>query len=320
MAKITNTGTAEVLFRSLNGIDYRIPAGQTVTVPDPEVTYDLVDSGIEAGYLTVTNDDDSPFFNQYGKVLGFLDGSGAGGGGGGGGSGDGLTDAQLRASPVPVTGTFTTDGLTDTQLRATPVPVSGTVTANGPLTNTQLRASAVPVSGTVTATGPLTDTQLRASAVPVSGPLTDTQLRATAVPVSGTVTATGPLTDTQLRASAVTISGTVTASGPATNAELRASPLPVRTVVSGSGNISVDTDSVGTNFATFFPAQSCQRVVVFNNTGTTIEIQQGGFGVAIPLSTGNFITLDGVFDVSQIGVRRVDQDPTVVTVQGRWEF
>ncbi len=80
-----------------------------------------------------------------------------------------LTDTQLRASPVPVSGTVTaTGGLTDTQLRATPVPVSGTVTASGPLTDTQLRATPVPVSGTVTASGPLTDTQLRASAVPVS--------------------------------------------------------------------------------------------------------------------------------------------------------
>jgi hypothetical protein len=79
-------------------------------------------------------------------------------------------------------------GLTDAQLRASPVPVSGTVSTGG-LTDTQLRASAVPVSGTVTASGPLTDTQLRASAVPVSGPLTDTQLRASAVPVSGSVTA-----------------------------------------------------------------------------------------------------------------------------------
>ena len=47
---------------------------------------------------------------------------------------------------VPVSGP-----LTDTQLRATAVPVSGTVTATGPLTDTQLRATAVPVSGTVTA-------------------------------------------------------------------------------------------------------------------------------------------------------------------------
>lgn len=36
--------------------------------------------------------------------------------------------------------------LTDTQLRATAVPVSGTVTASGPLTDTQLRAAAVPIS------------------------------------------------------------------------------------------------------------------------------------------------------------------------------
>ena len=38
-----------------------------------------------------------------------------------------LTDTQLRATPVPVSGTVTTGGLTDTQLRATPVPVSGTI-------------------------------------------------------------------------------------------------------------------------------------------------------------------------------------------------
>jgi hypothetical protein len=78
-----------------------------------------------------------------------------------------LTDAQLRASSVPVSGPF----LTDTQLRATPVPVSG------PATNAELRATPLPVSG------PLTNTELRATAVPVSGPLTDAALRATPVRV-----------------------------------------------------------------------------------------------------------------------------------------
>jgi hypothetical protein len=62
--------------------------------------------------------------------------------------------------------------LTDIELRASPVPVSG------PLTDSELRASAVPVSG------PLTDAELRATAVPVLGPLTDSELRATPVPVS----------------------------------------------------------------------------------------------------------------------------------------
>jgi hypothetical protein len=46
-----------------------------------------------------------------------------------------LTDTQLRATPVPVSGP-----LTDGQLRATPVPVSG------PLTDSQLRATPVSVS------------------------------------------------------------------------------------------------------------------------------------------------------------------------------
>ncbi len=97
-----------------------------------------------------------------------------------------LTDIQLRAAPVPVSGS---------------VAVSGSVGVTGPLTDTQLRASAVAITGTVAAvTGGLTDTQLRAAAVPVTGTLTDTQLRATPVPVSG------PLTDTQLRATAVPIS------------------------------------------------------------------------------------------------------------------
>lgn len=123
-----------------------------------------------------------------------------------------LTDAQLRASAVPVSGTFfqatqpvslatNTPDVTDRAARLLGhVTVdNASIPVTGPLTDTQLRASAVPVSG------PLTDTQLRASAVGVSGPLTDTQLRASAVPVSG------PLTDTQLRATAVPVSGTVTA-------------------------------------------------------------------------------------------------------------
>jgi len=54
---------------------------------------------------------------------------------------DGTQTPVSAANPLPVTGP-----LTDTQLRATAVPVSGTVTASGPLTDAQLRASAVPVS------------------------------------------------------------------------------------------------------------------------------------------------------------------------------
>jgi hypothetical protein len=80
--------------------------------------------------------------------------------------GAGLTNSELRATAVPVSGTF---------FQATQ-PVSLASWAG--LTDTQLRATAVPVSFTWSG---LTDAQLRASAVPVSGPLTDAQLRAAAL-------------------------------------------------------------------------------------------------------------------------------------------
>lgn len=77
-----------------------------------------------------------------------------------------------------------TGGLTNAELRATPVPVSG------PLTDAQLRATAVPVSG------PLTLAQLiGAEPLGVSGPLTDAQLRATAIPVTPTQPIGGAYTD-----------------------------------------------------------------------------------------------------------------------------
>jgi hypothetical protein len=61
----------------------------------------------------------------------------------------------LTGLPIGVPGSTpqTSSGLTDAQLRVAPVPVSG------PLTDVQLRVAAVPVSG------PLTDAQLRAAPV-----------------------------------------------------------------------------------------------------------------------------------------------------------
>lgn len=72
-----------------------------------------------------------------------------------------------------------TGGLTNTELRATPVPVSG------PITDAQLRAAAVPV------TGPVTDAQLRAAPVPVNAAPRACVGRQTLALVAGTVT---PLT------------------------------------------------------------------------------------------------------------------------------
>ena len=62
-----------------------------------------------------------------------------------------LTDDELRDAPVlvegvvAIVGPVATGGVTDAELRAVPLPVSGTV-STGALTDTQLRATAVPVT------------------------------------------------------------------------------------------------------------------------------------------------------------------------------
>lgn len=63
------------------------------------------------------------------------------------------TNLHVVVDSAPTTAV--TGPLTDVQLRATPVPISGTVTANAG-------------TGTMAVSGPLTDAELRASAVPVS--------------------------------------------------------------------------------------------------------------------------------------------------------
>ena len=167
---------------------------------------------------------------------------------GGGSSGGGLTDAQLRATPVPVSGTF----YQATQPISGSVSITGTAAVSGPLTDTQLRATAVPVSGTfyqatqpisgsVSITGtaavsaaslPLPTGAATAAKQPALGaagtPSADvltvqgatsmtalkvdgsgvTQPVSGSVSISGTAAVSGPLTDTQLRATAVPVSGT----------------------------------------------------------------------------------------------------------------
>jgi hypothetical protein len=82
-------------------------------------------------------------------------------------------------STIPVSGP-----LTNAQLRATPVSISGTVT-----TNAGTGTMDVSVTNELLNVGGSVSVSNFPATQPVSGPLTDTQLRATPVPISGTVTA-----------------------------------------------------------------------------------------------------------------------------------
>lgn len=137
-----------------------------------------------------------------------------------------LTDTQLRAAPVPISGSLTVTGaLTDDELRASAVPVSlaAIPLASGAATEAKQDAGnaslvsidskldgPIPVSGTFwQATQPVSGTFWQATQ-PVSGPLTDTQLRAAAVPVSGTFwQATQPVSGTVAVSNAFALNSTL---------------------------------------------------------------------------------------------------------------
>ena len=184
-----------------------------------------------------------------------------------------LTDTQLRATAVPVSGTFfqVTQPVSGTFFQATqPVSIAATVAVSGPLTDTQLRATAVPVSG------PLTDTQLRASSVPVIGPLTDTQLRATAVPTSAAQSGTWNINN---------ISGTISLpTGASTEATLLAAKVDLDKFTFTATRLLVDGSGVTQ------PVSG--TVAVTQATGTNLHAVIDSGTVTANIGTTNGLALD----------------------------
>lgn len=212
-------------------------------------------------------------------------------------------DHELR---VAITSGGASGGLTNTELRATPVPVSGSVTVLNPTTNpeTGLAKDLTLTNGTQK-----TEVTNFPSSQAVTGPLTDTQLRAVAVPVSGTVS-TGGLTDTQLRAVAVPVSGTffqVT--------------QPVSGTVSSNVNLTYGTPSqaiVGSGAANLVSATSGYREITIKVPGiATNGICLNPNGTATTshfrLDVGQSITLETAQAVSAIRNGAVDVTVDVLT-------
>lgn len=209
-------------------------------------------------------------------------------------------------TPLEVTdggNSLTVDGpLTDTQLRATAVPVSGTVTANTgltqPLTDAQLRASSVPVSGTVGISG----------TVPVSG----TFWQATQ-PVSGTITAAQT---TAANLNATVVQGTATSlktqaenyqGGSAVGS---GNPLQVTLANTGSNSTAILTTNRGatgeatvssftsTTSATLKSSNSNRKVLTIYNEGAgNLHVLYGSgttstTNYSVKLFSGDYIEID----------------------------
>lgn len=93
---------------------------------------------------------------------------------------------------------------------------------------------------------------------------------------------------------------------------------PVLPSMASGGNISAQTNATGTNY-TAFASQACKQLTLSNQSGTTIEVRQGGAGVGFQIPTGAFYTFFGLTNSNQLEIRRVDTSNTQITITARWE-
>lgn len=187
-----------------------------------------------------------------------------------------LTDTQLRATPVPVSGTFSPSGTQDVNIVSTiPVPVTdngGSLTVDG----------TVAISGSVAVTGPLTDAQLRASAVPVS--LTSTT-------VTGNVTVVQP-TGTNLHT--VIDSGTVTA------AQITSSTATLSNVAGSASSVTILASNASRKMAMIQNDSTSSLYLKFGTTASTssytvLMVTNSYYELPNPVYTGR---IDGIWLVA----------------------
>jgi len=78
-------------------------------------------------------------------------------------------------------------------------------------------------------------------------------------------------------------------------------------------NFSITTNTVGTSFAIFSDI-FCKQIVIANTTNTDIEYQRNAAGVAFPIPAQSAKTIIGITNSNQIGIRRIDQNNTQITL------
>lgn len=85
-----------------------------------------------------------------------------------------------------------------------------------------------------------------------------------------------------------------------------------------SGNGSITTANPGSTYTTL-SSQITSSVTIVNNSGVSLDIQQGGAGSPFTLLNGTSYTFTGIINASQLGVKRTDGSNTPVTVSYRYQ-
>lgn len=183
MAIITNISTVPVLYKSRDGVNYTITTSTSITLPDSEVTWNTVDSGVINGWLTVTKDDLSAMFDSYGNIVNANP-----------------IPVSLESSSVTISGPITVSNEVEIKNDiGNPIPVSGTVTVNAG-TNLNTSLLALEAGGNlagINAKTPALGQALAASSVPVV--LTASQI-STLTPLSTVTVNAGTNLNTSLLA------------------------------------------------------------------------------------------------------------------------
>jgi len=228
-----------------------------------------------------------------------------------------LTDAELRAVPLPVSFPADEAGLTDAQLRAAAVPVSGTVAvSNQPsggatevtlasvlaelgqkleagqavaldaATLAALESITAAVTGTV-AVSNLPSTQVvSAATLPLPDGAATQATLASVLAALALVAVTGPLTDSQLRSTAVPVSGTVSTgqAQPLTDAQLRAGKVGVADDFQGGECLP---DQTGAGAVLTFTFTAPRNLIVVHAVGAGQVARADPFG-GTPSATQGF--------------------------------
>lgn len=178
-----------------------------------------------------------------------------------------LVDGSTVTQPVSGTITVANPGLTDTELRATPIDVNATFTPSGTQDVNIVSTISLPVTGTFfQATQPVSI----AASVAVTGPLTDTQLRATPVPVSTSPSVVNTASITRV---ATSTSDTVIL---AANANRKG--FIIATETGTSNYVALGAVATTTNYTYFISSNTTIDKSNFPYTGTIHFIRSSGSG------------------------------------------
>ena len=79
---------------------------------------------------------------------------------------------------------------------------------------------------------------------------------------------------------------------------------------------SVATSASAGATPVFFATFACTALDIVNDTGVDIEYYRNATGLYLPILAGTSRMITGITNTSQVGVRRVDQVATTVTVKG----